>query len=89
MHIKKYLKNLSGFLGKRVGLVVGLSLVVIFAWGGVFLYNSIYKKQALTEPIISKKKINQKIYQELTEDLEKAQINIDRAMSKEYPDPFK
>ncbi len=89
MQLKKYLKNLSGFLGKRVGLVVGLSLVVLFAWAGVFLYNSVYKKQALTEPIISKKKINQKNYQELTEDLEKAQVNINRAMTKEYPDPFK
>lgn len=86
---KKYLKKLFWLLIKRVGILLAIGLVFCLILGGLILYNNVYRKQELGELEISKIKINQEIYEKIMKDLEKALLNVNQAMTKEYPDPFK
>lgn len=89
IHFKKFIKNFLQFFSRRISLVLILMLTFFLIFGTVFfVYRNLYKKEELF-PIISKKKINQEIFEGLMKDLEEAQKRIDQAMSKEYPDPFR
>ena len=86
---KKYLKNFPWLLVKRVEILLILFLVFSLIWGGLVLYNSVYKKQDSGELGIFERKINQEIYEDLMKDLGRDLLNVNHAMRKEYSDQFK
>jgi len=89
IYLKKYLKSFFWLLIKRVEILLILGLVFSLIFGGLILYNNVYKKQDSGELGIFEKKIDQEIYEDLVKDLGRALLNVNQAMSKEYPDPFR
>lgn len=90
MDIKKLLKSIKNFLEKywRKWTILAIGVMVIYI-GFIFyqyIYKPIYKSQETSVQIIEIKK---EIYQKLMDSYLEYQDNINKIMSKDYPNPFK